>query len=379
MKKAVRLIFTGALAISIMLSGCTNSSKFKNESQSDTTLSGTKPGAASSENSNQEPQTSGNDKKSQIIADLLPADLDKLKPNEAGKIMVVMFHNFVETFNQSKSDKGEYTTTYDSFRALLPVLYEKGYRLVNLNDYLNNNISVPAGYIPMVFTFDDGTAGQFNLTEENGRLVANKQSAVGILEEFNKLHPDFGLKGTFYVNLGLKTFDGKGTVTERLKYLTDKGFEIGNHTYTHVSLPSVKTNDKIQQEVGENQKKMHEMIPGYNFTSLALPFGQASKDLQGYVVKGEFQSLKYENRAVMLVGANPTFSPVSKKFNPLATARVRSSGIKPVECDLEWWIKNMSKGEQYISDGNPNTITVPKTKTDDVDSQKLKDKKLVTY
>ena len=49
----------------------------------------------------------------------------------------------------------------------------------------------------MVFTFDDGTSGQFNLVEENGELVANKKSAVGIIEEFNKTHPDFGVKRDF--------------------------------------------------------------------------------------------------------------------------------------------------------------------------------------
>jgi len=53
-----------------------------------------------------------------------------------------------------------------------------------MSDYLNNNISVPAGCIPIIFTFDDGTSGQFNLVEENGTLKVNKKSAVGIMEEF---------------------------------------------------------------------------------------------------------------------------------------------------------------------------------------------------
>jgi len=45
------------------------------------------------------------------------------------------------------------------------------------------------------------------------------------MEEFYEKHPDFGLKGTFYVNLGNSTFEGAGTLQQRLQYLVDKGFE----------------------------------------------------------------------------------------------------------------------------------------------------------
>ncbi len=304
-------------------------------------------------------------------------DLKTVKPNEAGKIMVVMFHNFVETY-KGKSG-GEYTTTFNEFRKLLGDLYDKGYRLVNLNDYLKNNISVSAGHIPMVFTFDDGTPGQFNLVDEGGKLVAERNSAVGIMEEFNKSHPDFGLKGTFYVNLGDNTFTGKGTLAERLKYLVDKGFEIGNHTYTHINLKLTKSAEKIQQEIGGNQKRMQELVPGYEMTTFSLPFGQPSKDLQEYVVKGSYERIQYKHNAIMEVGANPAQSPVSKYFKPLSTARVRSTGIRPVQCDLDWWLKNMSKKEQYVSDGNPGTVTVPKEKEENVDKSRLGEKKLVVY
>jgi len=96
-----------------------------------------------------------------------------------------------------------------------------------MSDYLNNNISVPAGCIPIIFTFDDGTSGQFNLVEENGTLKVNKKSAVGIMEEFYEKHPDFGLKGTFYVNLGNSTFEGAGTLQQRLNIWLTKDLKLG--------------------------------------------------------------------------------------------------------------------------------------------------------
>ena len=304
-------------------------------------------------------------------------DYTKVKPNESGQIMVVMFHNFVESYPKGNN---EYTTTFDEFEKLLPELYEKKYRLISLTDMLNNNIDVPAGCIPIVFTFDDGTSGQFNMIEKDGKPVVNPRSAVGIMEEFYKKHPDFGLKGTFYVNLGVNTFQGSGNMTDRLNYLIEKGFEIGNHTKTHVSLPQVKTVQKMLEEVGGNQVLMNEIVPGYSFNSFSLPFGNASKDLKEYVIKGNYQGVDYKHSAIVLVGANPAPSPVSPKFDPLALPRVRSTGQKKVECDLAWWLNALDKGSsQYVSDGNPGTVTVPKDKQKNVDMSRLNEKQLVTY
>ncbi len=305
-------------------------------------------------------------------------DYSNVKPDESGQIMVVMFHNFVETYQSG--DKA-YTTTFSEFEKLLQDLYDRKYRLISLTDMLNNNIDVPAGCIPMVFTFDDGTVGEFNLIEKEGTLIANPRSAVGIMEAFNKKYPDFGLNGTFFVNLGVKTtFKGAGTMSERLKYLIDKGFEIGNHTKTHVSLPGVKTIQKMLEEVGGNQKLMNEYVPGYAFNSFSLPFGSASKNLKEYVIQGNYEGTEYKHSAIMLVGANPAPSPVSIKFDSLAIPRVRATGITKVECDLAWWLDALSKGNsQYVSDGDANSITVPQQKKQNVDMAKLNGKQLVTY
>lgn len=305
-----------------------------------------------------------------------PIDVNAVKPDESGKIMVVMFHNFVDVYK--KGDK-DYTTTFEDFKRLLNTLYDSGYRLISLSDYMSGNINTPAGFIPMVFTFDDGTAGQFNLVEESGKLSVNKQSAVGIMEEFNASHPDFGLKGTFFVNLGDNTFTGKGTVSERLKYLVDKGFEIGNHTYSHINLKKAKTSDEIQKEIGGNQKKMYELLPGYAFTEFSLPYGEPSKDLQQFVEKGDFEGVKYLNKGIVDVGWDPSLSPYSSKLNLLSIHRVRASGILPVDSDLAWWLKELKRDKQFVSDGDPSTVTVPKGKETLLDTQKLQGRRLIIY
>jgi hypothetical protein len=306
-----------------------------------------------------------------------PIDLSVVKPNEAGRIMVVMFHNFIEKYE--KGDKA-YTMTFDAFEELLETLYESDYRLISLNDYISGNIDTPAGCIPMVFTFDDGTPGQFNLIEENGELKVNPRSAAGIIQEFNKTHPDFGVKGTFFINLGNQTFAGAGTLEQRLEYLVGMGYEIGNHTYSHINLKKDgKTAAIIQEEIGGNQKKLYELVPGYTFTTFSLPYGAPAKELVQYVIKGEYEGVAYENKAIMEVGWDPAQSPFNVKFDPLSTHRVRSSGIDPVDQDLAWWLENMKRSNQFVSDGDPDTVTVPADYEDLVNKESLGDKKLVVY
>lgn len=374
------------LAISILFQGCANLSGSKQGEPvpSETTQMTEENETIPSDNTNegeasepdgQEPEENPQDQ-TRDSEKPEPIDLEAVKPNEAGRIMIVMFHNFVEEY--TKGDK-QYTTTFDAFEKLLQDLYDSGYRLINLNDYLEGNIDVPAGCIPMVFTFDDGTAGQFNLIEKDGKLVANPRSAVGIMEKFNESHPDFGLKGTFYVNLGNQTFGGEGTLAERLSYLVSKGFEIGNHTYTHINLAETKSADKIQEELGKNQKKMYELIPGYKLKTFSRPYGNISENLIQYVIKGSYEGVEYENFAIMKVGAEPAPSPFSVKFDPMALARVRSSGIEPVDQDLEWWLNSMSRERQYISDGNPDTVSVPKSQEEFVNKEKIGGRELVIY
>lgn len=281
------------------------------------------------------------------------------KPNETGKIIVVIFHKFAETFTPDKGNDGSFTTTLTSFRKLLENLYNKGYRLINLNDYLNNNISVPRGFIPIVFTFDDGTECEFNLIEDNGQFRVNKKTAVGVMEEFNEAHPDFGLKGTFYVNLGFDTFKGKGTLSERLRYLISKGFEIGNHTLTHINLQKAEDEDIIKKEIGGNQKMMYELVPGYTMTTFALPYGLSPKSFSLSLIKGEYDGVQYENKGIMKVAWDPMVSPTDKDYDPLNFKRVLSAAMTPSEGDLDWWLRNLTLEEQFISDGNPDAVTIP--------------------
>lgn len=314
---------------------------------------------------------------------VIRTDYEAFQPNEVGEIPIVMFHNFIEAYEE-KTEK-EFTTTFAEFEQLLETLYNEGYRLISMADFIDCNISVPAGCKPMVFTFDDGTPGQFNLIEENGKLKVNPKSAAGIIIEFNKKHPDFGLRGIFYVNMdkGDATFEGKGTLKERFEILLSYGFELGTHTWGHVNFSDAKNNsaERIQECLGKNQEKAEEILPGLRFYSLALPFGSlpTNKDLKPFLKNGVYNGMEYYHESILAVGANPTVPSISVKYNSEYVSRIRSQGRVPVDCDLTWWLSRMTSKRMFISDGDPSTIVVPEERATEVDQGRLGTKKLITY
>ncbi len=294
---------------------------------------------------------------------------DSIKPNELGKVMVIMYHDVSNT-------EGEWSRHYKNFRQDLETFYEKGYRLISIKDFLDNNINVPRGFSPMILTLDDGTRGQFNLIEdEKGNLTVDPLCAVGIIEQFNKEHPDFGTSAIFYINYPVP-FGQREYLKQKLDYIIANGMDIGNHTLNHVKLGSLGK-EKVEKEIALHIKKTLELIGGnYKIDTLALPYGNSSKQNIEYIISGEYEDVKYRNRGILLVGAEPALSPAHKDFNSFKIPRIRGSQIY-----IDKWLKYFDENpsEKYISDGKSNTITIPKSLEKDIDLQKNNGKQLVLY
>ncbi len=300
-------------------------------------------------------------------------DLQAVKPNEAGNIMVIMYHEIGDK-------EGEWSRQWENFKKDLEVLYEKGYRLIGLKDYLDHNINVEAGYTPVVITFDDGTLGQFRVVEENGELTVDPHSAVGVMESFYEQHPDFGLEATFYIYYPVP-FRQREYIDYKLKYIVEKGMDIGNHTYTHENLSKLDPQG-IQYQLGRMVKETGDYLPGYQVDSLALTFGVNSREeYRDYVYSGEYEGVKYTNRGILLVGANPALSPADKKYNPYKIPRIRGTESPNHSTDLYDWLEYFEEhpDRRYISDGDPDRITVPEGLEDKIDDEKLGGKQLRIY
>ena len=161
------------------------------------------------------------------------ASAEPLAPNELGRVMILEYHKI-------DRPEGRWTRTPENFRRDLRALWERGYRLVALNDYLDGAIRLPRGTSPVILTFDDSSPGQFRYLERNGDWVLDPDCAVSILEAFEREHPGFGHAATFYVLPGAdrpnRLFDQPELATRKLQYLASRGYEIGNHTLWHATL-----------------------------------------------------------------------------------------------------------------------------------------------
>ena len=114
-------------------------------------------------------------------------------------------------------------------------------------------------------------------------------------------------------------------------------------------------------------------MPGYKIRTMALPFG-INPSPSSLAVSGSYGSTSYGPYGVMLVGANPSPSPFSGDFDPAAIPRIRSAHL-PWKCtqDYEWddWQCQLEKnpGAVYVSDGDPATISFPKSEESSLSSK----------
>ena len=305
-------------------------------------------------------------------------DYDEIQPNEMGSIMILMYHGLV-----SSKPHVDYQRTADDFKRDLKNLYEAGYRLISLNDIIDNDIKVPAGLSPVVFVFDDGLSSAFSLEDVNGILVPKEGCAVDIMQKFAAEFPDFGNTATFAIIGTDEPFKGAGTVQERLKYLIDNGYDIANHTYSHAALNRLDSY-ALQQEIGKQHNNLKEILPeGYLVRSIVYPYGQRpAKSLRSYALKGSCGGVEYSYDIALREGqSGASATPGHIKFDPLNTPRVRAS--ENAETDLGWCLDYYKDNpdQRYVSDGDPNTVSVPKEYADEINLEdpRLRGKEVIIY
>lgn len=302
---------------------------------------------------------------------LSAAELDRMKINEMGMVMVLEYHVIGPEDRWSRSP--------DNFRADLETLYAEGYRCVSLRDYVTNNVRVEVGCTPVIFTFDDSNVSQFRYIEQDGKLIIDPDCAVGIMEDFAQRHPDFGMTATFYV---LPAMFGQPEYAEmKLKYLVEHGYDIGNHTVSHTALSKLSP-EKAVQEIAGNIAEVRKYLPGYEEYSIALPLGEKPQD-PAVLVSGEYGGVSYHFLASLLVGSDPAPAPNDRKFDPMNLPRVQVLALAHKEGSVgsEAWMQFFRDNPEcrYRSDGDPSTVTIPRHVLPRVNMDSLGDRKLRTY
>ncbi len=252
-----------------------------------------------------------------------------------------------------------WTRTPDNFRRDLERLWERGYRLIALDDYLDGKIALPRGTTPVILTFDDSSPGQFRYLERGGQPVIDPDCAVGILEAFQREHPDFGHAATFYVLPGAdppnRLFNQPAWSTRKLAYLASRGYEIGNHTLWHANLAKYPE-ATVRRQIATAQEWIQGYVPGYRPRTIALPMGAYPRNPL-WVVAGGSNGSSYHHDAILRVAGGAAPSPYSRAFDPYRLPRIQA-----IESEIERWLAHFDRhpAQRYVSDGEPTTITVPR-------------------
>ena len=232
-----------------------------------------------------------------------------LSPANIYEVTHIFFHTLIK--DNAKAFDGEYTedgynqymTTISEFEAMLPILYEKGYVLVNLDDIAKmetdengtakmtaQKIMLPAGKKPMVISQDDVSYYQYMIGDgfasrivigedgyptceyinDDGSVSYGDYDLVPILERFIKEHPDFSYQGA-RATLAITGYDGvlgyrtspsgegynEGEI-EKAKQVADRMRELGwvfaSHSWGHQLYGSISTEKlRTDAEKWENE------------------------------------------------------------------------------------------------------------------------------
>lgn len=289
------------------------------------------------------------------------------KANELGLVPVLEYHGIGK-------EESRWVRRADRFRSDLDFLANNGYVTATTQDMLDGFPHVPAGKKPVVLTFDDARADQFVASgiDSAGLAIPTRDCGVGIMLDVARKHPGFGHRASFYLLPSF--FEDDKTAGAKLRFLAAKGFELGNHTWTHL-LMSKASPQQIRAELVRLQAAVRKVLgPDFRTTTVALPMGGIPKrpDQQAAAMGGPGQDIQHG--ALLLVGANPATSPYAKGFNPARVARIQA-----LDSEFAHWFgrKGQDTGKAkeaftpYVSDGDPAYVSFPASQANRLDPARL--------
>ena len=279
-------------------------------------------------------------------------------PNPTGRIPVLEYHVIAGDKNTL------YTRTVASYRADLEEAYRLGYRPITIAQMLDKDWrDVPKGMAPVVVVFDDASDSQFRYLEQNGKLVIDPTSAVGIWLDFAKTHPGWKNRAVFCMlnggAAGHNFFGDKPKFAgqknewrfQKVKWLADNGFELCDHTLWHAKL-SQYPDAVVQEQIARNAMGIDSAVPGYRIRTMALPYGLWPKNRQlawqgSWTDPKTGQTHRYTFDAVLEVAGGPARSPYDPQFNPKSINRIEAVG-DDVRRQLNSLVKN---GTRFVPPG----------------------------
>lgn len=167
------------------------------------------------------------------------------------QVPILCYHQIRDWRASDSKTAKDYIVPIDVFKAQIKMLADSGYHTIladQLYDYLNNGTPLPSK--PIVLTFDDTDLDQYTVAEPTLRK--------------------YGYKAIYFVmtvSIGRPNYMNK----QQIKELSDKGNDIGSHTWDHHNVKKYQGKDWETQI--DKPTKTLEGITGKNIHHFAYPFG----------------------------------------------------------------------------------------------------------
>jgi peptidoglycan/xylan/chitin deacetylase (PgdA/CDA1 family) len=275
-------------------------------------------------------------------------ELAELGVNELGRVLVMEWHEIGDR-------DARWANSAETFRAQIQELYDRGYRPVTTEEFIEGSFPIPAGTSPVLLTFDDSYKSHMHFGDDG---EPDPDSVVGILEEFSRENPDWRATAVFYIYWPVP-FREADEIDAKLRWLVENGYEIGNHTLTHVNLAEVDDTE-VQRQLALAQAEVEERVPGYRLRSFALTFGIWPEN-EELALRGSYEGQSYAHDLVMLVGFMPTRSPHHVEYDPARVQRVQAY-VPEFRQWVDWL--DAEPNRRFVSDGDPTMVTFPESFAD---------------
>jgi peptidoglycan/xylan/chitin deacetylase (PgdA/CDA1 family) len=167
----------------------------------------------------------------------------------------ILLYHHVST--NSDTQDSRYNIPPEKFEEQMKWLFDNGYQTITISelaDLIYEGGEIPQR--PVVITFDDGNIDNYN-------------NAFPILKKY-------GFVATFYI---VQIYmNGRDMIsTDQVKDLIKNGWEIGSHSKTHESLPSV-SEELLPEEIRMSKINLEEKL-GVPINSFAYPYGEINENV----------------------------------------------------------------------------------------------------
>ena len=168
-------------------------------------------------------------------------------------VPILIYHSIRPYISSDTKGARRWIATPETLESELSWLRDNGYASVTfdaLAAHINGGAALPSR--PVIISFDDDWQSQYD-------------NAVPLLRKY-------GFTATFFV--WVRAVGRAHHMTwDEIRELDAEGMEIGCHTFTHLILPRLKSDQQLRHEITD-AKDLIEAHIGHPITSLAYPFGQ---------------------------------------------------------------------------------------------------------